>query len=260
MIDTTLAKSYLSDEIQSRTFDTIILDEASMAAIPALWCASQIAEKNIVIVGDFLQLSPIVISKTNIAKKWLGRDIFKVSGAQELFKSNNLRPSNCVMLNQQFRMKKEIADVVNVYYKDYGGLLSDDKCKPIREGEKLFKEWYNYNFEKEIYTSNRREHSIHLLDTQSLNAWVTSVPSGRNKGSRLNAFSAVLSVELAFKLMEHVFTNLVEPVKNPYVLIVAPYKPHIKRIERLISETDPRHSWRIGVCKQCSHQSGFKHC
>ena len=234
VIGTTLAKSYLSDEIQSRTFDTIILDEASMAAIPALWCASQIAEKNIVIVGDFLQLSPIVISKTNIAKKWLGRDIFKVSGAQELFKSNNLRPSNCVMLNQQFRMKKEIADVVNVYYKDYGGLLSDDKCKPICEGEKLFKEWYNYNFEKEIYTSNRREHSIHLLDTQSLNAWVTSVPSGRNKGSRLNAFSAVLSVELAFKLMEHVFTNLVKPVKNPYVLIVAPYKPHIKRIERLI--------------------------
>ena len=234
VIGTTLTKSYLSDEIQNRTFDTIILDEASMAAIPALWCAAQVAEKNIVIVGDFLQLPPIVIAETDIAKKWLGRDIFNVSGAQELFRSGNLRPSNFVMLNRQFRMKKEIADVVNMYYKEYSGLLSDDKCKPIRDGESVFKEWYNYDFEKELYTSFRKEHSIHLIDTQSLDAWVTSVPTGKTKSSRLNAFSAVLSVELAFKLIENVFANLVEPVNNPLVLIVAPYKPHVKRIEQLV--------------------------
>ena len=236
VIGTTLAKSYLSDEIQNRAFDTIILDEASMAAIPALWCAAQVAEKNIVIVGDFLQLPPIVIAETDMAKKWLGRDIFKVSGVQELFKSGNLRPSNCVMLNRQFRMKKEIADVVNMYYKEYSSLLSDDKCQPIREGESLFKKWYNYDFEKELYTSFRKEHCIHLIDTKSLDAWVTSVPTGKTKSSRLNVFSAVLSVELAFKLLESVFANLVEPVKDPSVLIVAPYKPHVKRIEQLIQD------------------------
>ena len=235
VIGTTLTKSYLSDEIQNRTFDTIILDEASMAAIPALWCATQVAEKNIVIVGDFLQLPPIVIAETEMAKKWLGRDIFKVSGVQEFFKSGNLNlKPNCVMLNRQFRMKKEIADVVNMYYKEYSGLLSDDKCKPIRDGESEFKRWYNYDFEKELYTSFRKEHSIHLIDTQSLDAWVTSVPTGKTKSSRLNAFSAVLSVELAFKLLENVFANLVEPVNNPLVLIVAPYKPHVKRIEQLV--------------------------
>ena len=236
VIGTTLAKSYLSDEIQNRTFDTIILDEASMAAIPALWCAAQVAEKNIVIVGDFLQLPPIVIAETDMAKKWLGRDIFKVSGAQELFRSGNLRPSNCVMLNRQFRMKKEIADVVNMYYKEYSGLLSDDKCEPIRNGESQFKEWYNDDFEKELYTSFRKEHSIHLIDTQNLDAWVTSVPTGKTKSSRLNVFSAVLSVELAFKLLENVFANLVEPVNDPLVLIVAPYKPHVKRIEQLVHD------------------------
>ena len=230
VIGTTLAKSYLSDEIQNRTFDTIILDEASMAPIPALWCASQVAEKNIVIVGDFLQLPPIVIAETDMAKKWLGRDIFEVSGAQELFRTGNQRPP-CVMLNQQFRMKKEIADVVNtLYYRGYGGLLSDDRCKPISDRESLFKEWYNTDFEKGLYSSYRKEKSIHLLDTQSLNAWVTSVPSGKNKSSRLNAFSAVLSVELAFKLLE----NYNKPAENPKVLIIAPYKAHVKRIEQLI--------------------------
>ena len=236
VIGTTLTKSYLSDEIQNRTFDTIILDEASMAAIPALWCAAQVAEKNIVIVGDFLQLPPIVIAETDMAKKWLGRDIFSVSGAQELFRSCNLRPSNFVMLNRQFRMKKEIADVVNLYYKEYGGLISNDKNQAICENEKEFNKWYNYKFEQKAYTSFRREHCIHLLDTKNLNAWVTSVPTGNNKSSRLNVFSAVLSVELAFELLQDKINDAIETKSNPLILIVAPYKPHIKWIEQLIQD------------------------
>ena len=236
VIGTTLAKSYLSDEIQSRVFDTIILDEASMAAIPALWCASQLAEKNVVIVGDFLQLPPIVMADTDMAKKWLGRDIFEVSGAQQMFKSDSLRPHHFVMLDWQYRMKKEIENVVNIYYGQYCKLDSDDKNERFVKDETAFKRWYNSQFETEIYTSFRKEHSIHLMDTASLNAWVTSVPTGKNKNSRLNAFSAVLSVELAFKLLANVFVDLIEPVDKPYVLIVAPYKPHIKRIEQIIQD------------------------
>lgn len=236
VIGTTLTKSFLSDEIQNRTFDTIILDEASMAAIPALWCSAQVAEKNIVIVGDFLQLPPIVIAETDMAKKWLGRDIFNVSGAQELFRSGNLRPSYCVMLNRQFRMKKEIADVVNLYYKEYGGLISNDKNQAICENEKEFNKWYNYKFEQKAYTSFRREHCIHLLDTKNLNAWVTSVPTGNNKSSRLNVFSAVLSVELAFELLQNKINDAIETKSNPLILIVAPYKPHIKWVEQLIQD------------------------
>ena len=81
VVGATLTKSYLSDIIQSRSFDTVILDEASMASIPALWCTSQLAEKSLIIVGDFLQLSPIVIAKDSIpAKKWLGTDVFNLNG------------------------------------------------------------------------------------------------------------------------------------------------------------------------------------
>ena len=236
VIGTTLTKSYLSDEIQNRTFDTIILDEASMAAIPALWCAAQIAEKNIVIVGDFLQLPPIVIAETEMAKKWLGRDIFKVGGVQEVFRSGIIPLPNCVMLNKQFRMKKEIADVVNLYYKEYGGLISNDKNQAICENEKEFNKWYNYKFEQKAYTSFRREHCIYLLDTKNLNAWVTSVPTGNNKSSRLNVFSAVLSVELAFELLQNKINDAIETKSNPLILIVAPYKPHIKWVEQLIQD------------------------
>lgn len=64
IVGATLAKSYLSETLRERKFDTVILDEASMASIPALWCASYLAESSIVIVGDFLQLPPIVMADT----------------------------------------------------------------------------------------------------------------------------------------------------------------------------------------------------
>lgn len=242
VIGTTLAKSYLSDDIQNRTFDTIILDEASMAAIPALWCAAQVAEKNIVIVGDFLQLPPIVMAKTDMAKKWLGRDIFYVSGAQELFKSENVekRPRNYIMLNLQFRMDEEIADIVNLFYREYCPLRSSVISDKKKEERKEFYKWYNLDFEQDLYSFIRKENniesSIHLFDTKSLNAWVTSVPTSKNSNSRMNVFSAVLSVELAFKLLEKKIKGLVEPEEAPLVLIVAPYKPHIKKIEQLIQD------------------------
>ena len=68
IVGVTLVKSYISDILRQRSFDTVILDEASMAPIPALWCASYLAEKSLVIVGDFLQLPPIFLAETPIAK------------------------------------------------------------------------------------------------------------------------------------------------------------------------------------------------
>ena len=80
IIATTLTRAYLRESIQARRFDSVILDEASMAPIPALWIAASIADSNAIVVGDPKQLPPIVISNHDLAKKWLGRDIFEVAG------------------------------------------------------------------------------------------------------------------------------------------------------------------------------------
>jgi superfamily I DNA and/or RNA helicase len=56
-----------------------MLDEASMAPIPALWLAARLADSNVVVVGDVRQLPPIKQSRHPLAQKWLGRDIFDVS-------------------------------------------------------------------------------------------------------------------------------------------------------------------------------------
>lgn len=80
IVATTLTRAYLRESLQARRFDTVILDEASMAPIPALWIAAGLAQTNAVVVGDPKQLPPIVISEKESAKKWLGRDIFDEAG------------------------------------------------------------------------------------------------------------------------------------------------------------------------------------
>lgn len=223
IIGTTLAKSYLSDELQLRKFDTVILDEASMASIPALWCASCVAEKNIVIVGDFLQLPPIVIAETPAATTWLGTDIFEKSGVKGRL-DRKQQPSNFVMLNQQFRMEKEIADVASeLYYKKYGALISNDKA-PLRvAAREKFHEWYNGN--------TTTPHSIHLVNTESLNTWVTGVQQGSGC-SRMNYFTATLDVNMAFKLIENRLED--ENIHDPLVLIITPYRPQVDIIQKMI--------------------------
>ena len=228
IIGTTLAKSYLDATLRERTFDTVILDEASMASIPALWCASYLAEKSIVIVGDFLQLPPIVMAETEAAIKWLGTDIFKLSGMQDLAKNKATCPSNFVMLNDQFRMEPDIADIANMYYGRYGGLRSNDYTEQRINDREEFKSWYS---------GKVSDTHVHLIDTESLNAWATGVPQGKG-ASRLNSFSAAVDVELAFKCIENIISSLdpttAKPFDNAKVLIVAPYRPHIKLVNQLI--------------------------
>lgn len=226
IVGCTLAKSYLSEILRERKFDTVILDEASMASIPALWCASYLAENSIVIVGDFLQLPPVVMSKTPMSKKWLGQDVFYHSGMQEKAKSVKTCPENFIMLREQFRMESDIADIANMYYGDYGGLKTRDN--PGRSDQRdAFYDWYS---------GKRTSRHVHLIDTESLHAWVTGVPQGK-KHSRFNCFSAAVDVDLAFKFLENKLNSMspnADPEKEASVLIIAPYKPHATRLNQLI--------------------------
>lgn len=224
VVGATLTKTYLSEPLQSRKFDTVILDEASMASIPALWCACYLAEKNVVIVGDFLQLSPIVLSSKEMAQKWLGRDIFYHSHMQQRAKKSGKTPDNFIMLDEQFRMEPQIADIANMYYREYRELVCPQKYWREKEREDFYK-WY---------PGNKASDPIHLIDTESLHAWVTGIQQGKGH-SRLNYFSASGDVDLAFKLLEGKLpAGSGDFVESPSILIIAPYKPHVARINQLI--------------------------
>jgi superfamily I DNA and/or RNA helicase len=100
----------------------VILDEASMAPIPALWVVAGLAEANVIVVGDFMQLPPIKHSEHPLAEQWLGQDIFRVSGVQGAWESGEPQ-ENLVQLQVQYRMDPKISAIPNTLV--YAGSLAD---------------------------------------------------------------------------------------------------------------------------------------
>jgi hypothetical protein len=82
VLATTLTRLYVWNEILERRFDTVILDEASLAPIPALWIAARLADANVVVIGDLRQPPPITQAEHPLADKWLGRSVFDLSPAR----------------------------------------------------------------------------------------------------------------------------------------------------------------------------------
>jgi hypothetical protein len=220
VVGATLTKTYLSDDIQARKFNTVILDEASIAPIPALWAAALLSESNLIIVGDFKQLPPIVLSKKELTKKWLGRDVFEVSGLKALSEKGN-PPDYFIALDEQRRMLPEIAEVANLFY---GGRLRSGE-ETIEEHDE-FRHWYRSDWP--------HDNPVVLVDTGSLNAWVTSVVKGGNS-SRLNFLSATVAVDLAEQLLSPERRARAEGASKR-ILIVAPYRAHARLVRFLLAE------------------------
>jgi len=228
VVATTLTRAYLRDSIQSRRFDTVILDEASMAPIPALWVAASLAESNAVVVGDPKQLPPIVISQTELAKRWLGRDIFDEVGLT----SYTVRKSYLVVLKTQYRMHPEISAIPGtLVYKPRlaDGLIKlDGHFYPLSDGrcdEDLLR-WYRDDWGHDC--------PVLLVNTASVDAWVTSVSRG-TRASRLNFLSATICVDLAEQLLRDNRPDFL-PGEPPRILIISPYRPHAQLLELLLRE------------------------
>ncbi len=225
IVGATLTKTYLSDDIQGRKFDTVILDEASMAPIPALWVAALLAEKNLIIAGDFKQLPPIVISNNQLTKNCLGRDIFKVSGLEDKYnKQKNNMPPHFIKLVEQRRMLPEISQVANLFYNNElkNAYTVPEKFKDFNG----FTEWYVKKWP--------HDNPVVLVDTGPLNAWVTSVVKNGNS-SRLNFLSATVAVDLSEQLLSPDRQKCSEGSPKR-IIIVSPYRAHAKLVSLLLKD------------------------
>ena len=218
IVATTLTRAYLRDTIQSRRFDTVILDEASMAPIPALWIAASLADANAVLVGDFKQLPPIVQSTQDLAKKWLGRDVFEVA---DLTHSDGCPPFSEVLcpLFEQHRMHPAISAVPNHFI--YHNQLQD---RGGNYDENEFGGWHN--------SECGLDSPVLLVDTESLNAWVTNAGRSGNS-SRLNFLSATVCVDLAGQLLRSDRPQH-SPGSRARILVVCPYRPHARLVEVIL--------------------------
>ncbi len=124
IIGATVTKTYLSPK-QFVGFDVVIVDEASMVLLPALYYVVGLSAAMAVISGDFRQLPPIVETEQMELVKTLGQDVFKSAGVTDAVESGVL-PPNVVMLDVQYRMEQKICNLVSSTM--YRGFLKTEKA------------------------------------------------------------------------------------------------------------------------------------
>lgn len=106
VIGTTVAKSYLQARDLGR-FDVVVIDEASMVLVPALYFAAGLSTERIIVSGDFRQLPPILPSRQKAIHDIIGQDVFQKAGIDG--KSEDPRYA---LLDIQYRMTDEICRLI----------------------------------------------------------------------------------------------------------------------------------------------------
>ena len=105
VVFSTISNFTLSDKLNSSEFDNLIVDEASMLAMPSLIALAGKVKKRIILVGDFQQLSPIALVPNPI----LTDNVFKLCNI-------NIEHTNHPALHlllQQRRSQEKIVDLIN---------------------------------------------------------------------------------------------------------------------------------------------------
>ncbi|MFZ5901844.1 MAG: DEAD/DEAH box helicase [Bacillota bacterium] len=121
ILATTLARACVRELVFNRPWDTVILDEASMASLPQVFFASALARRHFIILGDFRQLAPIAQADAPVVREWLTRDVFAHLGITGAVDEGRSHPY-LVLLPEQRRMHPSIADFCSKAV--YGGLLT----------------------------------------------------------------------------------------------------------------------------------------
>ncbi len=227
VIATTLTKSYSSQVVLNREYDCIIVDEASMAPLPALWCAAGLAKQKVVVVGDFYQLPPIAKHKVlrrkekseeeirkeeALVEKWLKKDIFEVSGIFSAIRSG-VKPDWLEQLKVQYRMHPDIADVVNsLVYGRSGKQFELDSAENTRN-----------NGKERLSKPPLDNAHIGIYDTSKIG----SLPSRTDSGSYYNLYQAFLAVSLAKHAVENGYKS---------IGIISPFRPQTNLIRKIVED------------------------
>jgi len=221
IVASTLTKSYSSKSITERQYDCVIIDEASMAPLPALWCAASLANKKVIIVGDCYQLPPVfkhkIINKNKKSKveieneellieKWFKNDIYTYTKIYNDLDNGKSLPY-VKQLKIQFRMNPNIADVINEFIYKKNKLEPGDKIK-------------NYGFERlnlePLAGSNFGIYDMSQCPTLTLQ---------NESNSYYNIYQAILCVELVKKSINNGYKE---------IGVISPFRAQVNLLKKML--------------------------
>lgn len=217
-VATTLTKAAIDELLAKRTFDTVIIDEASMAPLPLVYLLALAAKRRVVLVGDFRQLGPIVQApkSSELAHKWLGRDIFTLAGVDQI----DLPPDQAALradLLSQHRMAPQISAFASKTF--YRSKLID------AEGER--------DDDRQWARHTPAGSQVCFVDTSRLGAWSQRSPGARP--SKFNIYSALVATELAAILAEPIRRDEDDTGPGP-VGIITPYRAQADLLKVLLKQ------------------------
>ena len=105
LVFSTISNFILNTNLYESKFDNLIVDEASMMAMPSLLALGHNISKRLILVGDFQQLSPISMVKDDL----LIESVFEMSGVNI---RNTDHPALHQLLNQR-RSNEKIVNLIN---------------------------------------------------------------------------------------------------------------------------------------------------
>lgn len=207
VIGTTVAKSYLQARDIGR-FDVVVIDEASMVLLPALYFAASLSTERVIVSGDFRQLPPILPSRQQAIHDIIGQDVFKRAGIDG--KSEDPR---CALLDIQYRMTDEICQLIaNDMYQ---GKLTTAQKRPPPEGPRPPAPY---------------DGALIIVDTSRL--W--PFESRNIFKSRFNLLNALLIRNLVGHLASNNFLD-----GSSALGICTPYAAQAKLVQKLIGDMEP---------------------
>ena len=201
LVLSTLTNCYFSPLMAEQRFDVVIVEEASMAVLPALFYAACLGRRKTVMVGDPCQLPSIVQSNADYVRKVMGRNIFEVAVAEPL--SSPL----VAMLDVQYRMHPLIGELVSDLF--YAGRLKHGGDPAMRE--------------RIAAREPHRGEPLVVLDT----AGRTTCQPGSGGQSRINVMTADLCVDLAIRAVR---------AGADSVAIITPYVDQARAIRARLKE------------------------
>ena len=125
LVFSTIAGLYSGDMLSNLSFDIVIIEEAGMAVLPALFYSISKADKKVILVGDPMQLPPIIYSDNPYVVQAMGRSIYQV-GLDDGYRGDHVH-----LLDTQYRMHPEIGRMISTLF--YDNRLENGMEKKERE-------------------------------------------------------------------------------------------------------------------------------